>query len=64
MKQARERQVSYDVTHVWNLRNKTNKHGGGRKRGKPRNRLPMLENKQMVIRGEMGRDMGSIDDGD
>ena len=36
-KSAGERQVSYDFTHMWNLRNKTDEHMGGgekEKRGK------------------------------
>ena len=27
-KSVRERQISYDFTHTWNLRNKTDEHGG------------------------------------
>ena len=27
IKTVRERQIPYDFTHMWNLRNKTNKHG-------------------------------------
>ena len=36
---VRERQLSYDLTHVWNFRNKTNEHRGRKERGKPENRL-------------------------
>ena len=35
-----------------------------RERGKPRNRLFAIENKLMVTRGEVGRGMGEIGDGD
>ena len=27
-KSVRERQISYDFTYLWNLRNKTDEHGG------------------------------------
>ena len=27
-KSVRERQISYDFTHMWNLRNKTDERGG------------------------------------
>ena len=44
---------------MWDLRNKTNKHGGvEEKRGKPRNRLSTIENKLIVTRGEVGGRMG------
>ena len=33
-KSARERQIPHDLTHMWNLRNKTNEHRG-KKREKP-----------------------------
>ena len=33
-KSIRERQISYDLTHMWNLRNKTDEHRG--KEGKIR----------------------------
>ena len=33
-KSVRERQIAYDFTHVWNLRNKIDEHMGGGKRGK------------------------------
>ena len=35
IKSVRERQKPYYFTHMWNLRNKTDKHGGRGKRGKP-----------------------------
>ena len=33
------RQIPYNFTHMWNLRNKTNEQREKRERGKPRNRL-------------------------
>ena len=50
-----------------NLRNKTNeqrKKKREQERDKPRNRLFTIENKLMVNRGEMGRIMAEIGDGD
>ena len=29
---VRERQISYDFTHMWNLRNKTDEHRGGKEK--------------------------------
>ena len=62
-KSVRERQIPYDFTHMWNLRNKTNEQRE-KERGKPRNRLLTIENKLMVTRGEVGGGMGEIGDGD
>ena len=47
---------AYDVTHMWNLTNKTNKQRGKkeRERGKPRNRLLTIQNKVRVTRGGGG----------
>ena len=63
-KSVRERQIPYDFTHLWNLRNKTNKQR--RKKEKDTNQETLLttENKVMVTRGEMGRGMDEIGDGD
>ena len=33
-KSVRERQIPYDFTHIWNLRNKTDEHRWEKKRGK------------------------------
>ena len=50
---------------MWNLRNKTNDHGGVvRERGKPTNRLLTIENKLMFTRREVGGAMGEIGDED
>ena len=51
-----ERQITYDFTHMRNLRNETNEQRGKkkRKRGKPRNRLLAIEKTLMVTRGEVG----------
>ena len=35
-KSVRGRQMPYDFTHMWNLRNKTDKHKGVRKKEKER----------------------------
>ena len=65
MEQVRERQISYDFTLMWNLRNKTNEQRRKKREGgKPRNRLLTVENKQMVTRREVGGKMGKIGDGD
>ena len=34
-KSIRERQIPYDFTHLWNLRNKTDEHMGRREESKP-----------------------------
>ena len=34
-KSVRERQISHDFTHVWNLRNKTDEHRARKETGKP-----------------------------
>ena len=41
MKLVRERQILYDLTYIWNLKNKQNK-----------NRLIGTENKQVGARGD------------
>ena len=55
-KSIRERQIPYDFTHVWNLRNKTDKYmGRGEEReGRETNhkRLLTIENK-LRVDGEM-----------
>ena len=55
-KSIRERQILYDLTHMWNLRNKITEQREEKKRervrNKPRNRLVTIENKLMVIRAE------------
>ena len=58
---SQSKKDKYDFTHMWNLRNKQAK---GKKREKPRNRLLTIENKLMVIIGEVGRGIGKIGDGD
>ena len=54
MKLVTERQIVYDFTHMWNLRNKTNAHRRKKERDKPRNRFLGVENKLMVTREKMG----------
>ena len=46
-KSVRERKISYDFTHMWNLRNKTDEHRGREKKGKETNHksVLMIENK-------------------
>ena len=36
------KEIPYDFTLMWNLRNKVDEHGGGGKRGKTGNRLSSL----------------------
>ena len=57
---------TYDIIHVWNLRNKTNEQRGmkERERGKPRHRCLTIENKLMVTKGEVSGGMNEIGDGD
>ena len=47
---------------MWNLKNKINEHR--KKRDKPRNRLLTIESKLMVTRGEAGRRMDEMREGD
>ena len=63
IKPVKERQIPYDPTHMWNLRNKTNKLRV-KKTKRQRNKLLTLENKLMVTRGKMGRGVSGINDGD
>ena len=58
-KSVRERQIPCDFTYMWNLRNKTKKE-----RDKPKNRLLTVENKLMVVTGNVGEGMGEITEGD
>ena len=51
-KLVRERQIPYDFTRMWELRNKT-KRERERERDEPRNKLLTLENKLVVSRGEV-----------
>ena len=39
LREINQRQIPYDFTHMWNLRNETNDHRGEKERGKPRNSL-------------------------
>ena len=59
-KPVRERQIPYDFTHMWDLRNKTNKYRKKRQTNK-KARLLNAENKLVVARGEVGERMGEID---
>ena len=63
-KSVRERQMPYDFTHIWNVRNKTDEQSWEKKRGKPGNRLLTIENKLMVTGGEVSGGIGEIDDRD
>ena len=49
-----ERQIPYDFTYIWNLKNKLTKYS--------RNRHITTENKLVVARGEVGRGMGERDE--
>jgi len=46
---------------MWNLRNKPKQN---KNKEKPKNRLLTIGNKLMVIRGEVGGEMGEIVEGD
>ena len=51
---------------MWNLRNRTNEQRrvGGGERKTEKTRLVTAEKKQMAPRGEVGRGMGEVGDGD
>ena len=61
-KSVRERQIPYDLTHMWNLRIKTNEQQ--KKRNKAIIRILIIENKLMVTSGRWVGGMGEIGDGD
>ena len=54
----RERQIPYNFTHMWNLRNKAKEQRKKRERNKLRNRLLTTENKQRVTIGEVVKGIG------
>ena len=58
-KSFRERQIPYDFTYMWNLRNKTSEQIKKRERDKPKNILLTAENKLIVRRGEVRGKMGN-----
>ena len=63
MKLVRERQRSYDFTHMWNLRYKTDEHRRRKAntktgRGTKHKRLLNAENKLRIAGGAMGKGMG------
>ena len=51
-----EKNKHHMISLMWNLRNKTNEHGGWKGKSKPR--LLAIENKLRVAGGEVGRRMG------
>ena len=62
-KSIRERQIPYDITHMWNLRNKTDEHmgvGGRGERETNHKRLLTIEDK---LSGDGGRWVGDELDG-
>ena len=69
MKLVRERQISYDFTHMRTLRHRTDEHKGGSKnniktgRGTEHKRLLNTENKQRVTGGIVGGTMGYMGKG-
>ena len=64
-KSAKERQIQYDFTHMWILRNKTvNKEKKKRERKTNQETLLITGNKLMVTREEVGGGMGEIGEGD
>ena len=54
----RKKQIPYDFTYMWNLKNKTNEQTKQK-----RNRLIDTENKLVVARGEEGGEMNEIGKG-
>ena len=63
LSEIRERQVSYDFTHMRTLRDKTDGHKGSKNniktgRGTKHKRLINMENKQRVPGGVVGGGMG------
>ena len=57
-KSVREKQIPYDFTHMWILRNKTDEHRGRRKtkeREANHKGLLAIENKLRVARRKVGR---------
>ena len=53
-----ERQLPYDFTHIWNLKDKTNEQT----KGKQTHRYKLVE--QVVARGEDGGGIDKIGEGD
>jgi len=52
----RERQIPYDITNLWNLRNKTDEYRGRGKKREANHKRPLtIENKLRVVGGEVGR---------
>lgn len=48
------RQIPYDVTHIWNLKQSRWAKGKKSEKDKPRNRALIMKNKLMVVtRGEV-----------
>ena len=59
---VRERQILYDLTHMWNLRNKTNEK---EKEWERQTKKQILNYRElMATRGEVDGRMGEISDGD
>ena len=52
LSRIKERQISYDYTHMWNLRNKTNEQK--KKKKERQTKKQTIENKLMVTKGEDG----------
>ena len=55
IKKVRERQILYDFSHMWNLRNKTNEEWTKERKKDKKTRLLNIENKLVAARGEVGR---------
>ena len=62
-KPVRERQIPYDFTHMWNLRNET-KGKKNNNKTRPTNKQTLNYREQVVIIREVGRVMGEIGKGD
>ena len=64
MKWVRERQIPYDFTYMWNLKNKKQQQQQMEQTEQNGNGHIDTENKQVVPRGFGGGGMSEIDEGD
>ena len=50
-KSVKDRQIPYDFTHMWNLRNATGKHRRNKKKREANHQIDSLQNKLSCWRG-------------